>query len=48
MGAVTVLVALVCHKWVESLALSARCLKVGANWWCVHLVLSHVSPMQAC
>jgi len=32
-GAVTVLVALVCHKWVESLALSARCLKIGANWW---------------
>ena len=36
MGAVTVLVALVCHKWVESLALSARCLKIGANWWYVH------------
>jgi len=36
-GAVTVLVALVCHKWVESLALSARCLKIGANWWWVIL-----------
>lgn len=34
-GIVTVLVALVSHKWVESIALSARCLKVGANWWCV-------------
>lgn len=33
-GAVTVLIALVVHKWVESLALSARCLKIGANWWC--------------
>ena len=33
-GAITVLVALVAHKWVESLALSARCLKIGANWWC--------------
>ena len=33
-GAVTVLIALVSHKWVESIALSARCLKAGANWWC--------------
>lgn len=35
-GAVTVLIALVSHKWVESIALSARCLKAGANWWCAH------------
>ena len=41
MGAVTVLIALVCHKWVESLALSARCLKIGANWWYVHFYRSH-------
>ncbi|CAL8469723.1 g9265 [Coccomyxa elongata] len=32
-GAVTVLIALVSHKWVESIALSARCLKAGANCW---------------
>jgi hypothetical protein len=33
-GAVTVLIALVAHKWVESIALSARCIKAGGNWWC--------------
>ena len=33
----TVLIALVAHKWVESIALSARCVKAGANWWCARL-----------
>lgn len=34
---VTVAVAMISHKWVESLALSTFCIRAGARWW--HLVL---------
>ncbi|KAK9788603.1 hypothetical protein WJX73_003814 [Symbiochloris irregularis] len=36
---VTVAVAMVSHKWVESLALSTFCIRAGARWWHLLLVL---------
>ncbi|KAK9807742.1 hypothetical protein WJX72_007847 [[Myrmecia] bisecta] len=32
-GIVTILIALVAHKWVESIALATRCTKIGAKIW---------------
>ena len=36
---VTVAVAMIVHKWVESLALSSMCMRAGARWWQILLVL---------
>ena len=36
---VTVAVAMISHKWVESLALSTFCIRAGARWWQLLLVL---------
>ena len=35
----TVAVAMISHKWVESVALSSMCIRAGARWWQLVLVL---------
>ena len=42
---VTVAVAMIVHKWVESLALSSMCIRAGAKWWQLLIVLLPFAAM---
>lgn len=44
-GVVTVAVAMIVHKWVESLALSSLCLRAGARWWQLLIILLPFAAM---
>ena len=44
-GVVTVAVGMIVHKWVESIALSSMCMRAGAKWWQLLIVLIPFAAM---
>ena len=44
-GVVTAAVAMISHKWVESLAMSSMCIRARAKWWHILIVLTPFAAM---